>query len=276
MRYPAVAGRFYPADEKSLIREIGDCFNHPLGPGLPGEVGDSRDIIGAVVPHAGYRASGMNAAHVYRRMREDGRPDAYVVIGPDHHGVPYRSVMCSESYLTPLGECAIHKGIADRLKKLIPDDPDAHFYEHSVEVQVPFIQYIDDDPRIIPVIMRDQSPGHAAELAEAVREACDGYDVIVIASSDLSHYVAKEKASADDGMVMRKVSEMDVQGLYDVIGSRRMSVCGYGPIAVAMIATGASSVELLKYSDSEDSLGKSGSGVVGYGSAVLMKGHKPL
>ena len=271
MRYPAVAGRFYPADEVSLRKEIEDCFRHPIGPGLPGNDGNLRTIVGAIAPHAGYRASGMNAAHVYKKIKEDGLPDAYVIIGPDHYGVPYRSVMCSETYLTPFGECRIHKGIADRLSKLIPDDPDAHLYEHSVEVQIPFIQYIDDDPQIIPIIMRDQRMDHAMELAEGIKDACDGYNVIVIASSDLSHYVNKAKATEDDTAVMNKVVEMNIPGMYDLIMKRKITACGYGPIATAIAASGAGKAELLKYSDSQDSLGGNGSEVVGYGSAILMK-----
>ena len=271
MRYPAVAGRFYPADEVSLRNEIEDCFRHPIGPGLPGSDGNFRTIVGAVAPHAGYRASGMNAAHVYKKIKEDGLPDAYVIIGPDHYGVPYRSVMCSETYLTPFGECGIHKGIADRLSKLIPDDPDAHLYEHSVEVQIPFIQHIDNDPQIIPIIMRDQSIGHAEELAEALKKACEGYDVVLIASSDLSHYVNKLKATEDDNAVLREAMGMNVQGMYDVISKKRISACGYGPIATMILASGATRAELLKYSDSQDSLGGNGSEVVGYGSAILTK-----
>ena len=242
-----------------------------MGPGLPGNLGNLRKIRGAIAPHAGYRASGMNAAHVYKKIKEDGLPDAYVIIGPDHYGVPYRSVMCSDTYVTPFGECRIHKGIAERLSKIIPDDPDVHIYEHSIEVQIPFLQYIDDDPHIIPIIMRDQRIDHAMELAEAIKDACEGYNVMVIASSDLSHYVNKAKAIDDDTAVMNKVVEMNIPGMYDLIMKRKITACGYGPIATAIAASGATWAELLKYSDSQDSLGGNGSEVVGYGSAILMK-----
>ena len=276
MRFPAVAGRFYPSDKDSLIQEIENCFTHLLGPGLPGNVGKSRTIVGAVAPHAGYRASGMNAAHVYKGIKEDGLPDAYVIIGPDHYGIPYRSAMCSDTYLTPMGECKIHKGIAERLSKTIQDDPDVHLYEHSIEVQIPFLQYIDEDPHIVPIIMRDQSLEYARELAAAIRNACDGYDVIVIASSDLSHYVKKSKAYADDNEVLNEIVKMNVPGIYDTITSKKITACGYGPIATSIMASGADTAELLKYTDSEDSLGKSGSGVVGYGSVILERQNKRL
>jgi len=244
---------------------------HPLGPGLPGREGDSRKISGAVAPHAGYMASGMNAAHIYKEIKEDGLPEAYVIIGPDHHGVPYSAVMCSEPYLTPFGPCRVHEEIAERLSKFVPDDPDAHFYEHSVEVQIPFIQYIDSDPRIVPVIMRNQDQRSAEKLGRIIKEVCGGFDAIVIASSDLSHYIPKKEASSVDAEFLNRLTDGDIGGMYDAVIRRRMSVCGYGPIAAAMYAASSSKAELLKYSDSQDSLGPSGSGVVGYASVALFK-----
>ncbi|MDR1955077.1 MAG: AmmeMemoRadiSam system protein B, partial [Candidatus Methanoplasma sp.] len=168
MRYPAVAGRFYPADKSELSANIEECFRHELGPGLPEHFGSERTISAAIAPHAGYMASGMNAAHVYKKIAEDGSPEAYIVIGPDHVGVPYRAVMCDDDFLTPMGPCRIHEDIASELSEMIPCDCAAHRYEHSIEVQIPFIQFIDKDPRIIPIIMGDQSKA-SAEKAKAVR-----------------------------------------------------------------------------------------------------------
>lgn len=271
MRVPAVAGRFYPAEERSLIYEIESCFSHPLGPGFPGNEGNARTIAAAIAPHAGYRASGMNAAHVYKAIKEDGLPEAYVIIGPDHRGVPYKAVMCSDPYLTPMGVCGIHEDIAEKLSRHIPDDPDAHALEHSVEVQVPFIQFIDPDPKIVPIIMRNQGIGDAEALARNIRDACDGYDVIVIASSDLSHYIPKTEATAYDRRFLGTAEAMDVPGMYDTINRYHMSVCGYGPSAAAILAARPSSSKLLKYSDSFDSLGGDGSQVVGYGSMLFFR-----
>lgn len=271
MRIPAVAGRFYPADEDSLYYEIEDCFTHPLGPGLPGSEGNARSIVGAVAPHAGYRASGMNAAHVYKRIKEDGLPDAYVIIGPDHHGVPYDAVMCSDPYLTPFGPCKTHEGIIEKLSEFIPDDMDAHAYEHSIEVQIPFIQYIDPDPRIIPIIMRNQSQAAAERLGKIVKDACEGFNVVVIASSDLSHYIPKADATRIDTEFLNEVVNMDVDGMYRKVRNNKMSACGYGPIAATIYASKPSRAELLKYTDSQDSLGPSRQGVVGYGSVLMLK-----
>ena len=139
MRYPAVAGRFYPIDRNELKDMIEWCFTHPLGPGKIGERSDRRDIKGILVPHAGYQCSGMNAAHAFKAIAEERRPDAYVIIGPDHYGVPFDTVLCSDPYLTPLGECKVHEKICARLAQSITDSPNAHRFEHSVEVEVPFL-----------------------------------------------------------------------------------------------------------------------------------------
>lgn len=270
MRIPVVAGRFYPAEEHSLIHEMENCFLHPLGPGLPAQEGSERSVVSAVAPHAGYRASGMNAAHVYKAIKEDGLPEAYVIIGPDHHGVPYNAVLCSEPYLTPLGECCIHDEIAERLGGMIPDDPAAHAFEHSIEVQVPFLQFIDKDPKIVPIIMRNQDMRSAEKLAEQIRKACEGFDTVVIASSDLSHYIPKDAAARSDMELIRRALDMDVPGMYMAVDRLNISACGYGPIAASILSSEPSSSELLKYSDSFDSLGGDRSKVVGYASMAFM------
>ncbi|NLL95357.1 MAG: AmmeMemoRadiSam system protein B [Thermoplasmatales archaeon] len=271
MRYPAVAGHFYPEGRESLASAVRSCFTHPLGPGLPGESSGAREIVGAVAPHAGYMASGMNAAHTFKAIAEDGLPEAYVIIGPDHRGIPFPAALCSDPYLTPLGACEIHTEILGKLSETVVNSPAAHGSEHSVEVQVPFIQTIDPDPRIVPIIMRDQSMPAAKRLAAAVRDACEGHDVIVLASSDLSHYVPKEVAAKLDGMVMDAVSRLDVAGMYSAIREYGISACGYGPIAVAMEALSPKSADVLAHTDSWDALKHDRSAVVGYGSAVFRR-----
>ena len=271
MRYPAVAGRFYPLERDVLTAELNWCFSSEQGPGLPGKSSGKRSISAIMAPHAGYRASGTNAAHAYKAVAEDGLPEAYVIIGPDHYGVPFDFVMCGDPYVTPLGECKIHDQIAGRLSELIPNSPSAHMREHSVEVQVPFIQFIDPDARIVPVIMRRQDPVSAERLASAVRRACEGYDVIVIASSDLSHYIPRQEAARLDGMVLDDIVSLNVPSMYRHISDLRISACGYGPVATAILATNPSSAELLRHSDSWDSLGYDPAAVVGYGSVAFRK-----
>ena len=270
MRQPAVAGRFYPDDPEDLERMISWCFQHRLGPGLPGRTGDSRRILGAMAPHAGYMCSGMTAARTYRALKEDGLPELYVIIGPDHYGTAMgRTVLCSEDFATPLGVCRTDREVCARLAGRFPDSPRAHAREHAVEVQVPFIQYIDPDPRIVAITMGDQSPACAAELADALREACSGRDAVVIASTDMSHYIPKEDAARLDGMVLDEVSRMDVQGMYSVVYGNRVSMCGYGPTATAMLFSEGCVPRMLGHTDSYDALGMDPGAVVGYASAVF-------
>ncbi|MBR6037322.1 MAG: AmmeMemoRadiSam system protein B [Candidatus Methanomethylophilaceae archaeon] len=272
MRFPAVMGRFYPASSDGLRSSVESCFAHPLGPGLPGQEGSGRRIRGAVVPHAGYMASGMNAAHAFRAIKEDGLPEAYVVIGPDHYGTADGTVLCSEEYATPLGTCKIDVPILEALADVFEDDPSAHAMEHSIEVEVPFLQYIDPDPKIVPVMMGRQTPREAARLASALRKACEGRDVVVIASTDLAHYVPKNVAARLDSMVESRVRAMDPDGLYSDVRSYRITMCGYGPVMAAMMFCEGCQARILSHTDSFDSLGLDRDSVVDYMSAVFEKG----
>ena len=209
-------------------------------------------------------------AHTYRAIAEDGLPDVYVIVGPDHYGTARgRTVLCSEDFSTPLGVCRTDSDVCSRLVEVFPDDPGAHSMEHAVEVQVPFIQSIDPDPSIVAVTMGDQSPEAAVRLAKALGAACEGVDAVVIASTDMSHYIPKADAARLDGMVLDRVSEMDVGGMYRTVYENRVSMCGYGPTAVAMIFSEGSSAEVLKHTDSFDALGMDPTAVVGYASAVF-------
>lgn len=271
MRHPVVAGQFYPSDKDELISSIKSCFTHELGPGLPEKIGTERSIVGAIGPHAGYAASGMNVAHIYRKIAEDGLPDAYILIGPDHFGKISETVMCSEEYETPLGPCKIHTEIASRLREFIKDDVNGHSTEHSVEAHVPFIQFIDPDPHIVPILMGRQDPDSAMALAEALKVACKGFDVIFIASNDMAHYVSKSVCKDLDNMVLEKIINGDTDGMYDEVIGKNINLCGYGPIAAAMMAAEPKRFELLKHSDSWDSLGHDVNSVVGYASVAMYR-----
>ena len=269
MRYPAVAGRFYPLERENLLYSIERCFEHELGPGLPGGAGSSRRILGAMSPHAGYMCSGMVAAHTYKAIKEDGLPEAYVVIGPDHYGLSPGITMCTDGYLTPLGECPCPMEIAEKLSGKVPDIPMAHAKEHSVEVEVPFIQYIDPDAKVLPIVMGDQSLHAARLLADALKDACRGHDVVVIASTDMSHYIPKKAAERLDGMALDRVAAMDAEGLYRTVRENRITMCGYGPTVTAMLFADGAEARVLKHADSYDSLGMDSDAVVGYASAVF-------
>lgn len=271
MRYPAVAGQFYSLNRDDLVEQIESCFTHKLGPGMPGPEGDTRRIVSAVAPHAGFMASGMNAAHTYKHIKEDGLPDTYVIIGPDHYGVPFDFVMCSEDHLTPLGPCEVDKEMVNDLKGLISNSPNAHRLEHSIEVQIPFIQYIDPGAKILPIIMSRQDLLTAGRLADILRAVCSNRNVVIIASSDLSHYIPKDNARILDSKVLENITSLNPEGMFETVRSNRISACGYGPIATAMMATDPGSAQVLKYSNSYDSLGGDPNAVVGYASVAMYR-----
>ena len=270
VRYPAVAGRFYPIEKDILQNTVRRCFEHELGPGKIPSNGCARSIKAVMAPHAGFMASGMFAAHSYAALKEDGLPDAYVIIGPDHYGIPYDFVLCSDAFLTPLGECATHDEICARLRNDMPDDPRAHMREHSIEVQVPFIQTIDPDAKIVPIIMHRQDIRTAERLSRILRDACKGFDVVFIASTDLMHYVPASVERRLDTTYLKKICQCDIGGMYRMMDDFNMSVCGNGPTAVAIMASGCTRGELLKHGNSWDSLGFDESAVVGYGSAKFV------
>lgn len=269
MRPPSVAGRFYPGSADALREAVRECFLSPLASGLPEGTGHARRLRGAMVPHAGIMISGPNAANAYRRIREDGLPEAYVFIGPDHHGMSPVNTFSSDPYSTPMGVCRVHEGIASRLASMMPDAPQAQQHEHSIEVQIPFVQFIDRDPAVIPVMMSDQSPQAAVELARVLAEACEGHDVLFIASTDMSHYIPKAEAARLDGMVLDRVAAMDWRGVYSTVAENRISMCGYGPTAAVMMLCGGYHAEVLRHTDSYDALGMDPDSVVGYGTAVF-------
>ncbi len=246
MRSPAVAGRFYSDDPAQLGVMIGWCYTHPLGPGKPLSEGDIRRIRAAIVPHAGYICSGMTAAHAYRAIFEDGLPEVYVIVGPDHYGSAQgKTVLCSDDFVTPLGVCKSDREVCTRLSEAFDDDPGAHSREHAVEVQVPFIQRMDPNPRIVAITMGDQSPRAAAELASELGRALEDRDAVVIASTDMSHYISHASARRLDGMVLDRVAAMDVPGMYRTVLDNRISMCGYGPTAVAMLYAKGCCAEML-------------------------------
>ncbi len=267
MRYPVVSGRFYESEGELLHRQIEKCFQHPHGPGPAPSPGSERSIVAAVAPHAGYMASGPAAAHVYHEIISDGLPELYVIIGPGHRGAGAAAAVSDEDFWTPLGVVETDQDTVSRMKGIAEVDRRAHEHEHSVEVQLPFIQYIDPSPRIVAVVMNSQDMETAAELAESVAEATAGKDALVIASNDMSHYVSRQRAGKDDGALVDRILDLDVEGMYRTIEERRVSACGYGPIAAAMLATAPSSARLLKYMDSGDMIPMDD--VVGYASVAF-------
>ncbi len=256
MRAPAVAGQFYPSTSEGLDSLIPDLFLHPIGPGTVPRLNTDgeRRIEGGIVPHAGYIYSGPVAAHFYAQLAMDGYPESFIIIGPNHHGIGAPVATTLDDFQTPYGIAKIDVELAKLISKdIVAVDEDAHRYEHSVEVQIPFLQFFRRSVKIVPITMLIQEEVIAVELGKVIRDAISetGRDVVVIASSDFSHYVPKKLAYKRDALAINRIEKRDVSGLYKVIYKHNITMCGYGPIAATLTATGGK-VELLKYATSGD------------------------
>ncbi|EKQ52994.1 MAG: putative dioxygenase [Methanobacterium sp. Maddingley MBC34] len=278
IRKPAVAGMFYESDEDSLRKRIKWCYQHELGPGrLPGKMGNKRSIKGLISPHAGYSYSGPVAACSYMELAEDGMPETVVILCPNHTGIGSGlSTMTEGSWLTPLGEVEIDHQFASELLNYYPlldDDPSAHLKEHSCEVQLPFLQEISSDFQMVPVCMMMQDLETSRELGEAISHTARklGRDLVVIASTDFTHYQPHEVAEAQDKKVLEAISAMDELEMMRTIQEFNVTMCGYGPVAATIEASkgmGATEVSVLQYATSGDTGGDYTS-VVGYASAIF-------
>jgi AmmeMemoRadiSam system protein B len=270
MRYPAVAGSFYPAKEGALRQQIEDAFTSKIGPGSIPALGVGRgNIVGAVVPHAGYVYSGPVAAHVYGRIAQEGFPETFVIIGPNHHGIGTGVAMTTEDFVTPLGTCQVDKPLAKKLAGWVDDDPRAHQHEHSVEVQIPFLQYFSRAVKFLPITMLAQDVMTAKELGVTLRKACQGKEVIVLASSDFSHYVPPGIALKQDRAVIDKILALDAPGVEAVVRAKNISMCGCGPVMAMLEAVEGGSAELLRYATSGEL--QPMREVVGYAGIVVRK-----
>jgi len=274
-RYPAVAGSFYESDPRKLIERIKWSFLHQIGPGkLPEVRGKQESRISLfIVPHAGYVYSGPVAAHSYYRLGSLGKPDVVLILGPDHNGVgPPVSVFADGEWVTPLGEIKVNKQLALEVAKeteVADVKEEAHLYEHSIEVQLPFLQYLyDPSITVVPVQITMQTPEFAEFVSEGVFRVIQGHRDIrfsILASTDMNHYDSHEITLRKDEMAIEKIMELDHVGLYRVVEQQDVTMCGFGPtMALLRLAKklGAKPV-LLKHATSGDTSGDKSS-VVGY------------
>jgi len=280
IRAPAVAGSWYAGTPNSLRNQIEELFIHRLGPGsLPKIVREGpRSLVGLVVPHAGYLASGPVAAHAYYHLAKDGKPDVIVIFGTNHtgHGSAL-SIMNEGVWRTPLGDVEIDAETANqilRVSDIIDVDDRAHAYEHSIELQLPFLQYLyGSEFKFVPVCFMMQDLESSREVGKAVASALKGKNALVIASSDLTHYEPQERAEKKDKMAIDAALKMDEDQYYHTVESYGISTCGYGPTIAAITSAkelGAKKAQLLCYRTSGDILGDR-SAVVGYAAIAFMK-----
>ncbi len=278
VRKPAVAGQFYESGRHDLENQIRECFLHKLGPGkLPASKGAHRNIVGLIVPHAGYMYSGPVAANSYYSLSSNAAPDTFIIIGPNHTGIGSSvSIMKSGKWATPLGEAHVDTEMAEKMigaSGFLTDDSSAHLMEHSIEVQLPFLQFVYKKINFVPVCMLDQSYDACVDLADSIGEAIEGRNAVVIASSDLSHYVPHDAAWQKDAKAIDVIKTLDAKKFHEAVERSGISACGYGPVTTMMLCTkriGAKKCEVLRYATSGDITGDRLS-VVGYCSAKLAK-----
>jgi AmmeMemoRadiSam system protein B len=263
VRRPVVAGMFYDSDAGRLKDQLSSFFKNVRAP---------SQSIGVVSPHAGYVYSGQTAAWAIASLKT---AKTYIMLGPNHNTVGERfSVMSSGSWETPFGSVKINTNIAKHLMEkasFLADDVTAHAMEHSIEVQLPFLQHRIKEFDFVPIsIMNidysDDFLQYSEKLGRAIASLVKSKKIGIVASSDFSHYLPKQQADEKDGKALEKIMKLDVAGLMKTLESIDASVCGYGPIAVLMSAAKALGLKarLLNKSTSGDVTGDERSVVAYY------------
>jgi len=271
---------FYAGTADALKAQIKECFTHRLGPGKPPQVVERKlqTIIGLVCPHAGYMYSGPVAAHAYYHLAADGKPDTVVLFGPNHTGQGSALALMNEgAWRTPLGDVEIDTATANQILKesdIIDIDDSAHAFEHSIEVQLPFLQYLYGSAfKFVPICFLMQDLQSSREVGVAVAKALADKNALVIASTDMTHYEPQKTAKQKDKAAIEAALNLDAERLYSTVEAHHITMCGYGPTIAAITAAkalNAKQAKLLCYKTSGDITGDQYS-VVGYASIMFTK-----
>ena len=243
-RQPAVAGKFYPRNPDALLREV---RSH-----IPKTKRKNR-VIGVISPHAGFIYSGDVAGSVYASIEI---PDTVILLGPNHTGLgPAVSLMPKSIWAMPLGEVEIDGSLARAIieaSPLVEADTRAHQYEHSLETQIPFIQYFRKDFKIVPICLHQISLGTCRTLSEAILAGLKKLNrtALIIASSDMTHYESHKRASQKDKLAIAQVLKRNPESLFRTVRDNRISMCGVIPATVMLMAVnqlGAQNAALVQY-----------------------------
>ena len=277
IRKTCVAGLFYESDDNLLKQNIESMFKSITCV----DIDNKNNIKSIVVPHAGYIYSGKTASYAFNELSKEELPDTFIIIGPNHTGIGDKlSLSTSEKWNTPLGDVDVDVEFANRLNEVDLNcslDESAHIREHSIEVELPFIQYIasknNKSFKIVPIIIKYQHPQICKQLAQSIYEVKKqlSRNVIVIASTDLTHYEDSDTAEFYDKKVINAIENMDSDDLFKQVVDYDITMCGYGPTITAMEYSklaNAKKAYILNYSNSGDVSGDYES-VVGYTSAVI-------
>ena len=264
MRQPRVSGAFYSSSTRALEKELKDIYS-----GFTKK--PDEKILGGVVPHAGYIYSGRTAAAVYSRIPVDA---TYVILGPNHSMSGALIAASEDDWMTPMGKVELDRDLLSHLRKeVVMVDENAHAFEHSIEVQLPFLQYLIKSVKILPISMGIQDYETAVDVGDALSDAINAHSrkVVVLASSDFTHYQPEEVVKSIDMSVIKPILEMDLRSFFDTVYNLNASVCGYGPIGTVihtLLSLGAVKGELVRYSTSAEASGDTRQ-VVGYGGIVF-------
>lgn len=270
-RKPAVAGAFYSAEKQDLIRSVDSFIHNAEMPGLEG------DIVGLISPHAGYIYSGPIAAYSYKAIKDSGCELA-VVLAPSHRArFDGASVIPEGIYETPLGDVEIDAGIGGKLmeKRGFNFLKEVHALEHSLEVQVPFLQRVLEAFKIVPIIVGTTDLVKCSLIAQGLSEILkeEKRKFVIVISTDLSHYYSYSSAINMDGLFIESLKQFDEKGIKDLLNSGKSEACGEGPVLAGVMLCkelGAAGVSILKYGNSGDTAGDK-SQVVGYLSAAITR-----
>lgn len=266
IRKPAVAGQFYPGTATLLKKQLAEFIDQKV---------TREDVIGLVCPHAGYIYSGQVAGETFSKVN---LTDTVIILGPNHSGSGGAfSIVTEGIWQTPLGNVKINSNLAKSIlnkSKNLSEDLTAHIYEHSLEVQLPFLQYIKSDVEIVPIVL---SPGEMTiykEIGQAIASALREIKkkVIIIASSNMTHYEPQKDALTKDKQAIEAITELDEEKLLACIDRLNISMCGYVPVSVLICASkelGAKEGTLIKYQTSGEATADYSS-VVGY-AGILIK-----
>jgi MEMO1 family protein len=270
MRNAAVAGQFYPGNKEGIEKLVGKCFF---------EAGKNTKPVSAyagVAPHAGYAYSGVGAAATFLSINELADAETVVVAGPNHTGVGGLVALSTEDWKLPTGVVKNDREFGEAMlggADFLKPDEEAHRFEHSIEVQLPFLQHVNPKAKIVPVCMMEQGIEGARDVADAVLRAEKqlGREVVVVASSDFSHYIPSAEAEERDRKAMGHILKLDAEGFQKERRAAEWSICGYGPITVSILyakAKGSKKGLEVMYTNSGEVTGDY-SAVVAYASIVF-------
>jgi MEMO1 family protein len=275
-RSPYYAGSFYPKHTCDLMKLLHFCFNESIFGPKKKQIINTK-IFGIIVPHGAYIFSGAISANAFFEIASRNI-DTFILIGPDHHGIGKRISVTSEGYWqTPLGDVLIDNTITNDLKRscdFIEEDKIVHQIEHSLEIQVPFIQYsFGKSFTIVPVLLRDQDIETSMLLGNLIAKYSTTKNVMIIASSCLTHYESNSSVHKKDFQIIKSIENLDIESFYQSLMNFKASVCGYGAISSLMRAVqilGSKKGELLRYATSGDVTSDNKNTVVGYASIAFI------